>query len=315
MTGKLHVEKLGGRLLVVDGGPRAGSPTPWPTGGAFDLDALAAGNHTLAQPWWTCGLELLLGPLTLRAEGGDVDLAVSGPGPITLRTTNGPQRVDQDADETGFGGHAFRVQAGDAVTIGPSTSWLRRTIAVRGGVSLSPGTSVGVGHHTTLAPSTPAPHTLTTAPPVRRFPVIDETWGPAPMADGITLRCTAGSNALDEILTELRTAVFRVSATSDRRGVRLDGAITPPTAQANTVSCGAWPGTVQWLPGGALTILGPDSVTSGGYARLAHVISADRALLARVRPGQLVRWQPISMTDAQALRRQWEAWCRRPKQT
>lgn len=78
----LFVHRLAGRLLVVDGGPgpwrrRTGLLSGDVRFGAADDRALAALNVAVGNPWHAPALELLVGPLVLRAEDS-LTLAVDG---------------------------------------------------------------------------------------------------------------------------------------------------------------------------------------------------------------------------------------------
>lgn len=46
-----------------------------------------------------------------------------------------------------------------------------------------------------------------------------------------------------------------------------------------------------------------DHQTTGGYAKIATVISCDLPLLAQTKPGDTVRFAPVSIQEAQDLRR------------
>jgi antagonist of KipI len=48
-------------------------------------------------------------------------------------------------------------------------------------------------------------------------------------------------------------------------------------------------------------VLLADAQTTGGYPRLAQVITADFSALAQARPGQALRFQEVSLAEAQAL--------------
>ncbi|HWV67542.1 biotin-dependent carboxyltransferase family protein [Chitinophaga sp.] len=98
---------------------------------------------------------------------------------------------------------------------------------------------------------------------------------------------------------QFTSAAFRLTEQSDRMGFRLNGpqlAIQPGEEQ---LSAGITRGTVQLLPAGQLIILMADHQTTGGYARLAHVITADMPALAQRMPQQELHF---SMTNEKAAR-------------
>jgi allophanate hydrolase subunit 2 len=97
---------------------------------------------------------------------------------------------------------------------------------------------------------------------------------------------------------------FRVSPRSDRMGVRLEatGADTLSLVTAlEPLSAGVAMGTVQLPPGGEPIILMADRQTTGGYPRLGEVATVDLPLVAQLRPGELLRFAPVSLDEAQRL--------------
>jgi biotin-dependent carboxylase-like uncharacterized protein len=91
---------------------------------------------------------------------------------------------------------------------------------------------------------------------------------------------------------------YRVSAQSDRRGVRLEGPTIESCAPADIPPEGTAAGAIQ-VPGNGLPIvLGPDRPVTGGYAKIATVISADLTLLAQARPGTPFRFKEVSIEEA-----------------
>jgi allophanate hydrolase subunit 2 len=68
------------------------------------------------------------------------------------------------------------------------------------------------------------------------------------------------------------------------------------------------PGAVQVTNDGMPVVLGVDGQTIGGYPKVAHVIRADLDRLAQLRPGEEVRFQQVSMDEAEAAARARAAW-------
>lgn len=94
---------------------------------------------------------------------------------------------------------------------------------------------------------------------------------------------------------------FRVSASSDRMGYRLDGETLSLRATTELLSEGVAFGTVQLPPGGAPIVLMADRQTTGGYPRIAEVASVDLGLVAQLKPGDHLRFRFISLDEAQEL--------------
>jgi antagonist of KipI len=85
-------------------------------------------------------------------------------------------------------------------------------------------------------------------------------------------------------------------------GVRLEG---PPleigAGSGELLSHGVVPGTVQVPAGGLPIILASDCQTTGGYPKIAHVISVDLPLLAQAKPGDTIRFREVSLPEAQRI--------------
>jgi len=100
------------------------------------------------------------------------------------------------------------------------------------------------------------------------------------------------------------TAAFTVSPDSDRTGIRLKGpAVTrKPGMEESIISEGILSGAIQ-VPGDGQPIIILGETASGGYRKIATVISADLPLLGQITPGDEVAFEAVSMAEAvQALR-------------
>ncbi|HLF95992.1 MAG TPA: biotin-dependent carboxyltransferase family protein [Methylococcaceae bacterium] len=97
---------------------------------------------------------------------------------------------------------------------------------------------------------------------------------------------------------------YRISATSDRMGLRLEGPPLVLPSLGERLSAGVAFGTLQLPPGGQPILLGVDRQTTGGYPVLGTVASVDHPRLAQLRPGHVVHFEPIAVEEAQELNRQ-----------
>ncbi len=93
-----------------------------------------------------------------------------------------------------------------------------------------------------------------------------------------------------EGLKLLLASEFTISKFSDRMGYQLDGSPLPLISSADIISSPVCTGTVQLPASGKPIILMADHQTTGGYARIAVVSSADIPRLAQKRPGDKVRF-------------------------
>ncbi len=101
------------------------------------------------------------------------------------------------------------------------------------------------------------------------------------------------------------SAVYTVSPDSDRTGIRLKGAAVKrlPGVADSIISEGIVSGAIQ-VPGDGQPIILLGETASGGYRKIATVISADLPLLGQITPGEEVAFEAVSMQAAvDALKR------------
>jgi allophanate hydrolase subunit 2 len=104
----------------------------------------------------------------------------------------------------------------------------------------------------------------------------------------------------DEAKALFLDSEWKISATSDRMGYRLEGPVIRHLHGHNIVSDGTVLGSIQVPGNGAPIVLMPDRGTSGGYPKIATVISADLGRFAQIPAGRGFRFKAISMAEAQA---------------
>jgi antagonist of KipI len=93
---------------------------------------------------------------------------------------------------------------------------------------------------------------------------------------------------------------FQVRNEADRMGFRLSGPPLKLKEEEQLVSSGVSFGTVQLLPGGQLIILMADHQTTGGYPRIAHIISAHLPVLAQKKPNDALQFVMTDLPTAEA---------------
>jgi antagonist of KipI len=99
----------------------------------------------------------------------------------------------------------------------------------------------------------------------------------------------------------LITSVFRIAPESNRMGFRLQGPDIVLEKPLELLSEAVSFGTIQVPPGGQPIVLMADRQTTGGYPRIAEVASVDLHLVAQLRPGDGMRFELVSLAQAQAL--------------
>ena len=94
---------------------------------------------------------------------------------------------------------------------------------------------------------------------------------------------------------------YTVSPQSNRMGYRLEGTELSHIGGADIISDAIPAGGIQVPSNGQPIILMAERQTTGGYARIATVISVDLPLLAQAMPGSKIRFVEIPIEEAQKL--------------
>jgi len=122
------------------------------------------------------------------------------------------------------------------------------------------------------------------------------------------LRVTLGpqDNAFTEKgMRTLLSSTYTVSSTSDRMGSRLIGPVVEHKKGADIVSDGTSFGAIQITGEGLPIILLADRGTTGGYTKIANVISVDLARIAQAQIADTVQFRSVTLSEAHgALREQ-----------
>ena len=115
----------------------------------------------------------------------------------------------------------------------------------------------------------------------------------------------------DDAVATLLSSDYVISNQADRMGYRLDGPALAHAKGYNIVSDGTVVGAIQVPGSGQPIILMVDNQTTGGYPKIATVISADIPVVGRRKPGRAIRFVAVDVEDALRLRREQEAAIRR----
>ena len=106
-----------------------------------------------------------------------------------------------------------------------------------------------------------------------------------------------------EGLKTFLSEVYTVTPEFDRMGCRLTGAAISHKDGADIISDGIAFGAIQVPASGEPIIMLADRQTTGGYTKIANVISADFRLLAQIKANDRVRFEKVSIEAAQDARR------------
>lgn len=105
----------------------------------------------------------------------------------------------------------------------------------------------------------------------------------------------------EEALKLFLSGIYTVTINSDRMGIRLDGDILQHKHGADILSEAVSSGSIQVPAHGRPIILLGESQTTGGYAKIAAVITADLSYVAQCIPGDKVFFSPVTLEVARRL--------------
>lgn len=110
----------------------------------------------------------------------------------------------------------------------------------------------------------------------------------------------------EESVEKFFNFVYEVTNEADRMGYRLSGPVLSHKAGADIISDGINLGSVQ-IPGhGMPIVMMTDRQTTGGYTKIATVISADISVMAQLKPGDKVSFERIDVHEAHRILKEYE---------
>ncbi|WP_256004113.1 biotin-dependent carboxyltransferase family protein [Pedobacter deserti] len=133
-----------------------------------------------------------------------------------------------------------------------------------------------------------------------------------------TVRVTEGpeySLFRTESLSVFTSRRFQISSLADRMGYRMWGEKLLLNRHTDMLSEAVAFGTIQVPPDGDPIILMADHQTTGGYPRIAQVITADQSILAQKQSGQFILFKMVSLAEAHAALKDTEGKLRQLRQT
>ena len=279
-----------------------------PVSGALDEVSLRIANGLVGNSPATPGLEILLSGPSLEVTADSVRVAIVGAGASLRVGREDPFVVPAGQSATLPGDEVFQVVAGRHSAC--------CYLAVEGGIavplvlgSASTYTRAAIGglEGRALRRKDVVPLAIT------RASLGTELRAPAlPLAVGEqSIRVILGPQQeyfTEEAVTALLNSEFRVSKDADRMGMRLDGPLLQHRAGWDIVSDAIATGSIQVPGSGQPIILLADHQTTGGYPKIATVISADLPVVGRRRSGDAIRFVAVSIETAEGLYREQERW-------
>ncbi|MEQ5836730.1 urea carboxylase [Marinobacter sp. NFXS9] len=284
----------------------------WPVGvppsGPFDSLSFRVGNRLLGNDSTAAGLEFTLNGPTLRFNTG-TEIALTG--------------ADMQATLDGAPVERFvpvAVSAGQILKLGKvQGQGARAYLAIAGGIQCEPY----LGSRSTFTLGQFGGHggrALRTGDVLHLLPdqtvsggALPESARPA-LSDHWTIRVTYGPHGAPDFFTEDDIGTFfatdwQVHYNSSRTGIRLVGP-KPEWARRDGGEAGMHPsnihdnayaiGTVDFT-GDMPVILGPDGPSLGGFVCPVTTIKADLWKLGQLKAGDRIRFQPVSLDDADRL--------------
>jgi allophanate hydrolase subunit 2 len=91
---------------------------------------------------------------------------------------------------------------------------------------------------------------------------------------------------------------YKVTPEADRMGYRLEGPTIEHKAKADIISDALLPGAVQVPKNGKPIIIMRDAQTTGGYSKIAVVITPDVSSLGQARPNDTVEFLEVTLQQA-----------------
>jgi biotin-dependent carboxylase-like uncharacterized protein len=290
---KLVISAIGPASSVQDGGRHGAQRYGLTPSGAVDQLALAAANCLVGNELFAAAIEI--GPFgaAFTAREGAVRVALAG----------APRNADISgravASDT-----SMTLADGETLTLGFARGGSFSYLAIEGGIAGEPMFgSLAVNARAGLG--SPYPRPLQAADELQTAGAsgLSERRIELPSLGDGPIRVVMGPQ--DDEFGDAATNFFldsewKISATSDRMGYRLEGPVIKHLHGHNIVSDGTVNGSIQVPGNGAPIVLMPDRGTSGGYPKIATVITADLGRFAQIPAGRGFHFRAVSMAEAQA---------------
>jgi len=271
--------------------------------GALDGFAVRVGNLLVGNDENAAVVETTLMGLRIKALRETV-LAVTG-GDLQPRKADGPFPMWRSC----------RVREGETIVFTGPASGFRSYLAVAGGIQVptvmgSRSTNLSSGFGGFEGRALRAGDILAAGPvqDAERFAdrglMADAVPGYAPPWRLRVVWGPQDDHFSEEGRQTFVAAAFTVSPDSNRTGIRLKGPVVARKTgmEESIISEGILSGAIQ-VPGDGQPIIILGETASGGYRKIATVISADLPLLGQITPGDEVGFAAVTLEEAlQALR-------------
>ncbi|GAA2364399.1 MULTISPECIES: biotin-dependent carboxyltransferase family protein [Streptomyces] len=285
MTDSAFAVVRAGALTTVQDLGRAGhAHLGVPRSGALDEPALRLANRLVGNPEGAAALETTLTGCAVRLRRA-----------ATVAVTGAPCPVTVDGRPAAWGA-PVRVPAGALVEAGAATHGVRAYVAFDGGVEAE--RVLGSRSTDVLSGLGPAPladgAVLRLGAPYGPAPAVDAAPCPGPPRE-LVLPVVLGPRQdwfTPRALRTLATGGFRVSAASNRIGLRTEGPALERARDGELPSEGMVLGALQVPPDGRPVLFLADHPTTGGYPVVGVVPESHLPAAAQAVPGTALRFAP-----------------------
>lgn len=204
---------------------------------------------------------------------------------------------------------AYQIKAGDTLSLGMASEGMRAYLAIAGGFdiakkmgSLSTNIKCKIGGID--GGRLKAGDEIFLKRGTRLIDQATRSYKKMTLQKKLTVRVILGPQ--DDYFTKagkekFLSSVYTVSDKSDRMGIRLDGDSVESVSGVDIISDGIAFGSVQIPASGKPIIMMADRQTTGGYAKIATVISVDLPILAQARPGSEISFKAVKERTALKL--------------
>jgi biotin-dependent carboxylase-like uncharacterized protein len=289
---KLVISAIGPASSVQDAGRFGAQRYGLQPSGAMDRLGLASANCLVGNALFAPGVEIGPYGAAFVARQGAVRVALSG---ASRSADISGRAVSWDTSVTIADGETLRL----GLARGGSFSYL----AIEGGITGEPMFgSLAVNARAGLGSPYPRPLQAGDELQVAAAGGAAERRIDLPAAVAGPIRVVMGpqDDEFGDGLNLFLDSEWKISATSDRMGYRLEGPVIRHLHGHNIVSDGTVNGSIQVPGNGQPIVLMSDRGTSGGYPKIATVITADFGRFAQIPAGTSFRFKAIGMTEAQA---------------
>jgi biotin-dependent carboxylase-like uncharacterized protein len=303
MSAGLKVISPGLHTTIQDQGRRGYQDVGVPVAGPLDRIALTIANALVGNAANVPALEILAQGPTLEVIASSTRLALVGGNGGLLLGESGSRRVPP--------GQSIRLAQGDHVRVAPLGNSACAYLAAEHGfdIPLCLGSAATYtrgafgGFHGRTLKAGDFFALCQAEVETRNECALQQNFNPC---TDDPIRVVLGPQAdyfsPDTIKTFL-SGIYTVSPQADRMGYRLDGPKLDHAKGYDIVSDGIVAGSVQVPGSGHPIILLADAQTSGGYPKIATVISADVPLIGRRGPGSAIRFAAVERDVAEQARR------------